>query len=377
MLESLDGGGDGGGGEVRAMNGAALSGGVGGTAGGAPRGKGPLATGTTGGGAYGWGAGGGGGGGGAVERSSSGVFSSTTGKSHSAWNPRRNPRDRLHLMPIITPTAPCMNSSYNVTESTLAALRSELERGERICREHEMGGGGRGGGCGGETKQSAPPSTSGGGGTGDGGGTGGGDAGLFGGTVGGDGGSGDSDSGPADTAPWSELLEQLPFFSAFRHFLCVEVATSGSGQSVGSHHLWDGWVESRLRWLVLAVEKVSRGSLLAHPCPHRHESTGGGGRSGSRSEDGHGGGGGGGEGGARATTHFIGLRSRPGGGSGGGVGDDNGSTVSATSSAAAGVDLRVAVDEFRSIVNRWSGRVAGRAKQLTCFPRPPPRFRLS
>nr|VDD38191.1 unnamed protein product [Brassica oleracea] len=29
------------------------------------------------------------------------------------WDPRRNPKDLLHKMPIITPAYPCMNSSYN------------------------------------------------------------------------------------------------------------------------------------------------------------------------------------------------------------------------------------------------------------------------
>jgi len=32
----------------------------------------------------------------------------------SSWNPQCNPNDAMHLMPIITPTFPHMNSSYNV-----------------------------------------------------------------------------------------------------------------------------------------------------------------------------------------------------------------------------------------------------------------------
>ena len=38
------------------------------------------------------------------------------------WDPRKNPQDRTHHMPIITPTYPSMNSSYNVSTSTLRVM---------------------------------------------------------------------------------------------------------------------------------------------------------------------------------------------------------------------------------------------------------------
>jgi poly(A) polymerase len=49
------------------------------------------------------------------------------------WDPRKNPRDRTHHMPIITPAYPCMNSSYNVSTSTLRVMMEQFEFGNKIC----------------------------------------------------------------------------------------------------------------------------------------------------------------------------------------------------------------------------------------------------
>ena len=49
------------------------------------------------------------------------------------WDPRRNPKDNYHLMPIITPAYPSMNSSYNVSSSTLRIMKDEFQRGNEIC----------------------------------------------------------------------------------------------------------------------------------------------------------------------------------------------------------------------------------------------------
>jgi poly(A) polymerase len=48
------------------------------------------------------------------------------------WNPKANPKDKLHVMPVITPAYPSMNSTYNVSESTLRIIREELYRGVKI-----------------------------------------------------------------------------------------------------------------------------------------------------------------------------------------------------------------------------------------------------
>nr|GMC47572.1 nuclear poly(A) polymerase 4-like isoform X1 [Ipomoea batatas] len=56
----------------------------------------------------------------------------------SVWDPRKNHWDRIHQMAIITPVYPCMNSSYNVSASTLRILTEQIQIGKRICEEIEL-----------------------------------------------------------------------------------------------------------------------------------------------------------------------------------------------------------------------------------------------
>lgn len=50
---------------------------------------------------------------------------------HAVWNPVTNPRDKAHLMPIITPAYPAMNSSYNVGEPQMRLIRQVKIRVDR------------------------------------------------------------------------------------------------------------------------------------------------------------------------------------------------------------------------------------------------------
>ncbi|XP_042471442.1 nuclear poly(A) polymerase 1-like [Zingiber officinale] len=120
------------------------------------------------------------------------------------WDPKRNFRDRLHHMPIITPAYPCMNSSYNVSSSTLHVMMEEFQRGDQISKAMEAG-----------------------------------------------------------KADWDRLFEPYTFFEAYKNYLEIDITAENDSDLRN----WKGWVESRLRTLILKIEKHTFGMLQCHPCP--------------------------------------------------------------------------------------------------------------
>ncbi|KAE8805798.1 Poly(A) polymerase [Hordeum vulgare] len=120
------------------------------------------------------------------------------------WDPRRNFRDRGHQMPIITPAYPCMNSSYNVSTSTRYVMIQEFTRGYEICQAIDE-----------------------------------------------------------NRATWDDLFEPYPFFELYKNYLEVGI----TARSEDDLRNWKGWVESRLRTLVLKFERYTHEMLLAHPHP--------------------------------------------------------------------------------------------------------------
>ncbi|KAK8940184.1 hypothetical protein KSP40_PGU009198 [Platanthera guangdongensis] len=121
------------------------------------------------------------------------------------WDPRRNFKDRLHQMPIITPAYPCMNSSYNVSLSTLRVMTEEFQRGHELCEAME-----------------------------------------------------------ASKAEWSTLFEPYPFFESYKNYLEIDITAANEDDL----RKWKGWVESRLRILTLKIEKHTFGMLQCHPHPN-------------------------------------------------------------------------------------------------------------
>lgn len=118
------------------------------------------------------------------------------------WNPKVYPQDRLHLMPIITPAFPSMNSTHNVSESTKRILLEELTRASRVVEEVEAG-----------------------------------------------------------TCEWSEVYRPLPFFTEHRHYLHIEVLS----KSAQAFTKWSGWIESKLRHLVKQLEQIPLVSVRPWP----------------------------------------------------------------------------------------------------------------
>ena len=126
------------------------------------------------------------------------------------WDGRRNPRDRAHLMPVITPAYPCMNCTYNVSVATQRIIKEQIWAGHAACQEI-VAGGGRG---------------------------------------------------------WDALFQPFPFFRAHKSYLQVD-ATVARGED--ELREWKGWVESRLRQLVAKVERDTAGELLCHQSPHAYD----------------------------------------------------------------------------------------------------------
>ncbi|CAA2987799.1 nuclear poly(A) polymerase 1 [Olea europaea subsp. europaea] len=120
------------------------------------------------------------------------------------WDPRRNYKDRLHLMPIITPAYPCMNSSYNVSTSTLRVMMEEFQRGNEICEAIQ-----------------------------------------------------------GSKSNWDSLFEPFAFFEAYKNYLQMDIASETEEDSRN----WRGWVESRIRLLTLKIERDTSGVLQCHPHP--------------------------------------------------------------------------------------------------------------
>ncbi|CAB3232636.1 unnamed protein product [Arctia plantaginis] len=124
------------------------------------------------------------------------------------WDPKRNRLDGHHLMPILTPAYPQANSAFNVSATTLKIITEQLTIGLTVTEAT------RAGKCG-----------------------------------------------------WERLFEAPNFFSQYTHFL-VLIASSATADD---QLQWCGLVESKIRHLIMALEKKPY-ITIAHVNPKRYSS---------------------------------------------------------------------------------------------------------
>ncbi len=127
----------------------------------------------------------------------------------TVWDPRYNPSDKFHLMPIITPAYPQQNSTFNVTYSTRSIMIDEIKRAHDICID------------------------------------------IF-----------------NNKCSWDFLFEPRNFFQKYKHFIVLIASTTAQEQYMD----WVRLVESKIRHLVSGLEKNQHISL-AHVNPQGFQQT--------------------------------------------------------------------------------------------------------
>jgi len=127
------------------------------------------------------------------------------------WDPRSHAHDKAHLMPIVTPAFPAMNSTHNVRQSNKETLMAEFKRGHNLVQK------------------------------------------IF-----------------ANQIGWDELFRRPAFFRQHEHYIRLVIMAKGGGTDPGSRNSstneiyqpWEGFFQSKLRRLVQLLEDT----LV--PCPH-------------------------------------------------------------------------------------------------------------
>ncbi|XP_038839135.1 poly(A) polymerase gamma-like isoform X1 [Salvelinus namaycush] len=119
------------------------------------------------------------------------------------WDPRVNPSDRYHLMPIITPAYPQQNSTYNVSTSTRTIMSEEFKYGLSVTDDILQG-----------------------------------------------------------KSDWSKLFHPPNFFLKYKHYIVLTASASTEENQLE----WIGLVESKIRVLVGNLER-NEYITLAHVNP--------------------------------------------------------------------------------------------------------------
>lgn len=142
------------------------------------------------------------------------------------WSPKHYPADRLDLMPIITPAYPSMNCTYNASETTRKLFKEELERANLIARDIDKAAAAAAAAAGPTSPTSRQV----------------------------------RDRDGAKPVGWSELFAPYKLFRdrKYRYFLRITIIGTGPDE----YRQWFGWVESKLRFLVLKLEQCAAESQI-------------------------------------------------------------------------------------------------------------------
>ena len=108
-------------------------------------------------------------------------------------------------MPIITPAFPCMNTAFNVSQTTMKILRKEFNRASVIIEKINA---------------------------------------------------------QNESYSWKKLFKMFVIFHKFSHFLRIDALS----KTVSEHLKWEGFIESKLRLLILELEKSSEQIKEIKPC---------------------------------------------------------------------------------------------------------------
>uniref|UniRef100_A0A7E4ZV70 Poly(A) polymerase n=1 Tax=Panagrellus redivivus TaxID=6233 RepID=A0A7E4ZV70_PANRE len=127
-----------------------------------------------------------------VLKNADGNCTTTASLDALVWNPQTNVSDRYHVMPIITPTYPEQNSTFNVTKSTLRIIMKEIKEGLETTNAIAAG-----------------------------------------------------------TSTWKQLLEPMNYFSQYRHYVCLQCSAATKDDLTA----FAGLIESRIRKLVASLER--------------------------------------------------------------------------------------------------------------------------
>ncbi|CAG9477842.1 unnamed protein product [Plasmodium vivax] len=160
-------------------------------------------------------------------------------RNFSVWDPEKNIKDKLHVMPIITPAFPCMNSTHNVTYCTRSILIDEFKRAHYIINYMEANPGAnvtfvmnQANGI--VTPVSAPTTSSS--------------------TTG-------SGSIPGSGSMWTNILQPLDLFASYKHFLHIQIMATNEL----IYNSWKGWIESKIRLLFKKLETINELKIRPYP----------------------------------------------------------------------------------------------------------------